>query len=262
MWFDVGVMIGEGLDAVGRETLLSNPLEGLPLEPFVLTHAGGNHHLPRLAGIAAIGEEQDELALSILDFDGTEAFAVAGDVHHHHRAVAKEVEGMSHRAFVPVPVEEFQLHTLPLAALVADAFGDAFADIVHLGTGYKDVFGLLHQAEAVGVVAVEMGKDDIVDVGGLQPHGGKLLVYGLSLLQAALVHHIQLPAPERLDLCLEVVHSVGAHLAVPAGIHEDATIGVLNEIDTHRQPHPLALRGCQSGGFQHAAMVAPERKVG
>ena len=88
MWFDVGVMIGEGLDAVGRETLLSNPLEGLPLEPFVLTHAGGNHPLPRLAGIAAIGEEQDELALSILDFDGTEAFAVAGDVHHHHRAVA------------------------------------------------------------------------------------------------------------------------------------------------------------------------------
>ena len=38
MRFNVGVVVGKALDAVGRQALFANPLQRLPLEPLVLAH--------------------------------------------------------------------------------------------------------------------------------------------------------------------------------------------------------------------------------
>ena len=91
MRFNVGVMIGKGLHALREHALFANPLEGLALEFLVLTDSGGNHLLPGLAGIATVGEEQDELAFFVPNLDSAKTGAVAGDVDHRHGAVTKEV---------------------------------------------------------------------------------------------------------------------------------------------------------------------------
>lgn len=86
-------MVGEGFHAVGVEALLADPREGALLRLLVRRDAGGDLLLPALAGIAAVGEQENELALLVFHLHGEKAVGVAGDVDELDGAVAQQVIG-------------------------------------------------------------------------------------------------------------------------------------------------------------------------
>ena len=103
---DVSVVGSKALDAVGVHCLLTNPHQRLALLFFVERDAAGDHLLPRLGGIAAVGEEQHVLAILAGDLHSAQSVTVAGDVNHLDAAVAEEVERLAGRALGAVPVND------------------------------------------------------------------------------------------------------------------------------------------------------------
>ena len=59
-----------------------------------------------------------------------------------------------------------------------------------------------------------------------------------------------------------VEDAVGAHGARPAGIHEEKTLRVLDEVGRHRQPQVLLARLEDAGCLNGIAMVTAEGQIG
>ena len=89
-------MIGQRLDAVRIQTLLPDPGQGLLLQRFIRCNTGGDHLLPALAGITAVGEQQDKPALCVPDLYGKQPIRVAGDVDQLDGAIPQQVIGPAH----------------------------------------------------------------------------------------------------------------------------------------------------------------------
>lgn len=85
-----------------------------------------------------------------------------------------------------------------------------------------DVFGADQLARTVGVVGMEVEKKEILDVQGLDPHGGE-----------DFVHRLALPLDRLVDLvmdCRELQDRVRADPLVKPRVNDDEALRVLNDV--------------------------------
>lgn len=68
----------------------------------------------------------------------------------------------------------------------------------------------------------------------------------------------------RFDVCIvggKRGDAVGRHVSVPPRIEEYLALRMFNQIAEHREPYPLRFRGCYTGCFDDAAIVAAKGQI-
>lgn len=261
MGFDVGVVVCERFDAVFVKALLSNPREGIFLLCLIRRNTGGNHLFPALFRIAAVGEQEDELAIVILHLDSKKTVCMTGNVNQFDRAVAEKVIGLADRTLSVVPLELGQGRFLPPLFVVAHPVRRLGSE-AHFISGDKELFSTLDLLQAVGVVAVEVGQQYGVNITVLDPHFRKLLVDTFTERDSALIDFVEDHAAEGLDLRFFVELTVGAHISCPAGIDKKLALGVLDQISRNRQPKPVLFLAEYAGSLDRVSVVTAKGQVG
>ena len=97
-----------------------------------------------------------------------------------------------------VASDSTQIDTAPPFLLIANEA--VLARALQLLGRAKDVLGAYHGTQTVGVVAVEMGEQHVINVGRGETPRRELLVNSLALSDASLAHMIQNPRREAFDL--------------------------------------------------------------
>ena len=176
-------------------------------------------------------------------------------------SIAKDIIGAPNGALRAIPVESSKRYVLPPLAVIADLVAAALSSEFQLSISAEEVLCALDLRESIRMIAVQMGEQDIVDIGRGKTHGLQLIANCLSRADFALIDEEERDRTQRLDLCRDVVLALRAHAAGPSSVKENSSMLRLNKIAGDGKPEAVFPAGGQACCLEQVH-ISPEGKIG